>query len=245
MLLVSEIINNVDKISSLMSKRNIDVKSKLDKIIETDKLRRSTQSSLDDILSESNKLAKDIGSLFKWEIEMFGEEGKPEVNPDKLPPTLAEKAREDALADETATRYSREDGEFGKTYSIKGGIKFKPRTDGFEAVVYGRLRSFNMLKVEWDELTVEQTQENSDTFLCMSLEEALSEQWYLRANSRIPLNGDRTCFGGVSLSRENKGKSAFSMRVTGGRFPEDSDNSDEHDAYQTEVRFHISYTRLF
>jgi len=65
MLLVSEIINNVDKISSLMSKRNIDVKSKLDKIIETDKLRRSTQSNLDDILSESNKLAKDIGGLFK------------------------------------------------------------------------------------------------------------------------------------------------------------------------------------
>ena len=65
MLLVSDIIKNVDKISSLMSKRNIDVKSKLNKILETDKLRRSTQSSLDDILSESNKLAKDIGGLFK------------------------------------------------------------------------------------------------------------------------------------------------------------------------------------
>ena len=65
MLLVSEIIKNADKISSLMSKRNIDVKSKLDSIIETDKLRRSTQSNLDNILSESNKLAKDIGSLFK------------------------------------------------------------------------------------------------------------------------------------------------------------------------------------
>ena len=70
MLLVSDIIKNVDKISSLMSKRNIDVKTKLDTIIETDKLRRSTQSSLDDILSESNKLAKDIGSYFKsGEIE--------------------------------------------------------------------------------------------------------------------------------------------------------------------------------
>ena len=65
MLLVSEIIKNIDKISSLMSKRNIDVKSKLDSIIETDKLRRFTQSNLDNILSESNKLAKDIGSLFK------------------------------------------------------------------------------------------------------------------------------------------------------------------------------------
>jgi hypothetical protein len=39
MLLVSEIIKNKDKISSLMSKRNIDVKSKLASIIETDKLR--------------------------------------------------------------------------------------------------------------------------------------------------------------------------------------------------------------
>jgi len=70
MLLVSEIIKNTDKICSLMSKRNIDIKSKLDSIIETDKLRRSTQSNLDNILSESNKLAKDIGSLFKsGEIE--------------------------------------------------------------------------------------------------------------------------------------------------------------------------------
>ena len=70
MLLVSDIIKNADKISSSMSKRNIDVKTKLDTIIETDKLRRSTQSSLDDILSESNKLAKDIGSYFKsGEIE--------------------------------------------------------------------------------------------------------------------------------------------------------------------------------
>jgi len=70
MLLVSEIIKNADKISSLMSKRNIDIKSKLASIIETDKLRRSTQSNLDNILSESNKLAKDIGSLFKsGEIE--------------------------------------------------------------------------------------------------------------------------------------------------------------------------------
>ena len=65
MLLVSDIIKNADKISSLMSKRNIDVKTKLDTIIETDKLRRSTQSNLDNILSESNKLAKDIGKLFQ------------------------------------------------------------------------------------------------------------------------------------------------------------------------------------
>ena len=65
MLLVSDIIKNADKISSLMSKRNIDIKSKLASIIETDKLRRSTQSNLDNILSESNKLAKDIGNLFQ------------------------------------------------------------------------------------------------------------------------------------------------------------------------------------
>ena len=70
MLLVSDIIKNADKISSSMSKRNIDVKTKLYTIIETDKLRRSTQSNLDNILSESNKLAKDIGSYFKsGEIE--------------------------------------------------------------------------------------------------------------------------------------------------------------------------------
>ena len=65
MLLVSDINNNLEKISSSLLKRNIDVKDKLLEVIEVDNLRRSTQSELDNLLAESNKLAKEIGNLFK------------------------------------------------------------------------------------------------------------------------------------------------------------------------------------
>ena len=65
MLLVSEIKNNLEKISTSLLKRNIDVKDKLLNVLEADKARRSTQSELDSVLAESNKLAKEIGNLFK------------------------------------------------------------------------------------------------------------------------------------------------------------------------------------
>ena len=65
MLRVSDINENIDNISLLLSKRNIDVKEKLVEILKIDKSRRSIQSELDGVLAESNKLAKEIGDLFK------------------------------------------------------------------------------------------------------------------------------------------------------------------------------------
>ena len=65
MLRVSDINENIDNISLLLSKRNIDVKDKLVEILKIDKSRRSIQSELDSVLAESNKLAKEIGDLFK------------------------------------------------------------------------------------------------------------------------------------------------------------------------------------
>ena len=65
MLRVSDINENIDNISLLLSKRNIDVKVKLVEILKIDKSRRSIQSELDGVLAESNKLAKEIGDLFK------------------------------------------------------------------------------------------------------------------------------------------------------------------------------------
>ena len=65
MLRVSDINENIDNISLLLSKRNIDVKNKLIEILKIDKSRRSIQSELDGVLAESNKLAKEIGDLFK------------------------------------------------------------------------------------------------------------------------------------------------------------------------------------
>ena len=65
MLQVSDINENIDNIILLLSKRNIDVKDKLVEILKIDKSRRSIQSELDGVLAESNKLAKEIGDLFK------------------------------------------------------------------------------------------------------------------------------------------------------------------------------------
>jgi seryl-tRNA synthetase len=65
MLQVSTISENLEKITKSMLKRNIDIKSILEKIIETDNNRRSTQSSLDNSLASSNQLAKEIGEFFK------------------------------------------------------------------------------------------------------------------------------------------------------------------------------------
>ena len=65
MLVVSEIIGNSEGIVKSMLKRNIDIKPQLEKIIELDEKRRSTQASLDNLLAESNQIAKGIGKLFK------------------------------------------------------------------------------------------------------------------------------------------------------------------------------------
>ena len=65
MLQVSTISENLEKITKSMLKRNIDINSVLEKIIETDNNRRSTQSSLDNSLASSNQLAKEIGEFFK------------------------------------------------------------------------------------------------------------------------------------------------------------------------------------
>ena len=65
MLVVSEIAENLEEFTKSMLKRNIDVSTQLKKIIELDEKRRSSQGKLDNVLSESNQIAKEIGELFK------------------------------------------------------------------------------------------------------------------------------------------------------------------------------------
>ena len=65
MLVVSEIAENLEKFAKSMLKRNIDVSPKLKKILELDEKRRASQAKLDNILAESNQVAKEIGELFK------------------------------------------------------------------------------------------------------------------------------------------------------------------------------------
>jgi seryl-tRNA synthetase len=56
---------NREKVIQALAKRNFDATSLVDEAIALDEKRRATQVELDTILSESNKLSKDIGELMK------------------------------------------------------------------------------------------------------------------------------------------------------------------------------------
>ncbi|MDB2362015.1 serine--tRNA ligase [Flavobacteriales bacterium] len=59
-----------------LKKRNIDVDKLLNEIIEKDDLRKDTQSKLDNVLSQSNQIAKEIGQYFKNGEKEKAEEAK-------------------------------------------------------------------------------------------------------------------------------------------------------------------------
>jgi seryl-tRNA synthetase len=65
MLQVSYIKDNFANVVSNLGKRNIDFTKQLQEVIELDDSRKKIQSEYDSILNESNKIAKDIGILFK------------------------------------------------------------------------------------------------------------------------------------------------------------------------------------
>lgn len=56
---------NREKVIEALGKRNIDATEMVDEVIALDEKRRSTQVELDTVLSESNKLSKDIGEMMK------------------------------------------------------------------------------------------------------------------------------------------------------------------------------------
>ncbi len=65
MLQTAFIRENREKVIQALAKRNFDATSLVDEVIALDEKRRHTQVELDTILSESNKLSKDIGELMK------------------------------------------------------------------------------------------------------------------------------------------------------------------------------------
>ncbi len=99
MLQITFIRENQEKVIKALAKRNIDATSIVDEVIQLDEKRRATQVELDNILSESNKLSKDIGELMK-----SGEKYKAAILKEKTillkekSKNLAEKA--DTLANE-------------------------------------------------------------------------------------------------------------------------------------------------
>ena len=99
MLQIAFIRENQEKVIKALAKRNIDAKATVTEVVQLDEKRRSTQVELDNILSESNKLSKDIGDLMK-----SGEKSKAAILKEKTV-ILKEKSKElaekaDALANE-------------------------------------------------------------------------------------------------------------------------------------------------
>ncbi|WP_299619733.1 serine--tRNA ligase [uncultured Tenacibaculum sp.] len=66
MLQVQFIRDNKDVVLAGLAKRNFaDAETIINDVLQLDETRRSTQVSLDNVLADSNKLSKEIGSLFK------------------------------------------------------------------------------------------------------------------------------------------------------------------------------------
>src|ERR1044072_9229991 len=82
---------NREKVIEALGKRNIDATAMVDEVIALDEKRRATQVELDTVLSESNKLSKDIGELMK-----AGEKAKAAIIKEK---TVQFKDRSKELSD--------------------------------------------------------------------------------------------------------------------------------------------------
>lgn len=88
MLQTAYIRENKEDVIKRLSKRNIDATQIVESVIRLDETKRSLQGELDAILSQSNKLAKDIGALMK-----NGEKSKAEILKEKAT-QLREKGKE-------------------------------------------------------------------------------------------------------------------------------------------------------
>ena len=96
MLQIAFIRENQEKVIKALAKRNIDAKAAVAEVVQLDEKRRSTQVELDNILSESNKLSKDIGDLMK-----AGEKSKAAILKEKTV-LLKEKSKELSISVGTA-----------------------------------------------------------------------------------------------------------------------------------------------
>ncbi len=88
MLQIAFIRENQEKVIKALSKRNIDATKTVQEVVAIDENRRATQLEMDNILSESNKLSKDIGDLMK-----AGDQLKAEILKQKVH-LLKEKSKE-------------------------------------------------------------------------------------------------------------------------------------------------------
>jgi len=88
MLQISYIRDNQEKVINALAKRNIDATSLVKEVVQLDEQRRAAQAEMDTILSESNRLSKDIGTMMK-----SGETSKAAILKEKSV-TLKEQSKE-------------------------------------------------------------------------------------------------------------------------------------------------------
>ena len=65
MLQLTVIRENKEEVIARLSKRNIDAKSLVEKVLSLDENKRVIQTQLEELLAESNKISKEIGQLMK------------------------------------------------------------------------------------------------------------------------------------------------------------------------------------
>ena len=65
MLQIQTIRDNKEEVILALEKRNIDAQPLVDNVLRLDEKRRASQTSLDNVLAESNKISKEIGVLYK------------------------------------------------------------------------------------------------------------------------------------------------------------------------------------
>ena len=93
MLQIAFIRDNQDKVIKALAKRNINAKQTVQDVVSIDENRRATQLEMDNLLSETNKLSKEIGDLMK-----NGEKSKAEILKQKV---HANKEKSNNLSDKT------------------------------------------------------------------------------------------------------------------------------------------------
>ncbi len=76
MLLINYIKENKAHVIKQLAIKNFDATSIVDEVIELDNLRKKNKKDLDDVFAESNKLAKEIGNLYKTGHREKAEEAK-------------------------------------------------------------------------------------------------------------------------------------------------------------------------
>ena len=99
MLQIAFIRDNQEKVILALAKKHMDAKDLVAEVVQLDEKRRATQVELDNVLSESNRLSKDIGDLMK-----SGEKAKAGILKEK---TVALKEQSKELS-EKADAYAHE-----------------------------------------------------------------------------------------------------------------------------------------